>query len=76
MVIYPNPAKDGKFSIMLPGASDRVKISIYDNQGRLLFEKVSANTGKLDIDSGLKTGIYIVKAISEGMIITKKLIIQ
>ncbi|HJV77801.1 MAG TPA: T9SS type A sorting domain-containing protein [Paludibacter sp.] len=76
MVIYPNPAKDGIFSIMLPDISHKASICIYDNQGRLLFEKISANTGKLDVNSDLKAGIYFIREMSEGMNITKKLIIQ
>jgi len=76
MVIYPNPALNGKFSIMLPVASQRINVSIFDNQGRLLFEKVFTNNGQLGIDSGLKKGIYFVKVTSEGMNFTQKLIVQ
>jgi hypothetical protein len=76
MVIYPNPARDGKFTIMLPVASKRIDVGIFDNQGRLLFEKVFTNNGRLGIDSGLKKGIYFVKVTSEGMNFTQKLIVQ
>jgi hypothetical protein len=76
LVIYPNPARDGKFSIVLPGASHSISVSIFDNQGRLLFEKVFTNNGRLGIDSGLKNGIYFVKVTSDGMNFTQKLIVQ
>ena len=57
--------------------SQKATIHIFDNQGRMLFEKVIGNyNGNLNIDSGLKKGIYFVKVTSEGMNITKKLIIQ
>jgi hypothetical protein len=45
-------------------------------QGKMLYERVFNNSGKLDIDSGLKSGIYIVKACSEGFSFTKKLIVR
>jgi hypothetical protein len=75
-VIYPNPAQDGKFSIMLPVASHRVNVSIYDYQGRLLSEKIFNDSDRLNIDSGLKNGIYFVKVASEGINFTQKLIVQ
>ncbi|HLP06290.1 MAG TPA: T9SS type A sorting domain-containing protein [Paludibacter sp.] len=76
LVIYPNPAKDGKFLITLPVASNTANVSIFDNQGRLLFEKVFSNNGRLNIESGLQKGIYIVKVASEGLNSTQKLIVQ
>jgi len=77
MVIYPNPTSDGRFSIVLPATSHSVIVCIFDNQGRLLFEKViSNNNGQLNIDSGLKKGIYFVKVTSEGMNFAQKLIVQ
>jgi hypothetical protein len=76
MVIYPNPTSDGRFSIVLPATSHSVIVYIFDNQGRLLFEKVFTNNGRLGIDSGLKKGIYLVKVTSEGSNFAQKLIVQ
>ncbi|HEY6914281.1 MAG TPA: T9SS type A sorting domain-containing protein, partial [Paludibacter sp.] len=76
LFIYPNPTKDGKFSIELPVTSNTANVNIFDNQGRLLFEKVFSNNGKLDIESRLQKGIYIVKVASEGLNSTQKLIVQ
>lgn len=76
LVIYPNPAKEGKFTIELPVASNTANVNIFDNQGKLLFEKVFTNNGKLDIESRLQKGIYIVKVASEGLNSTQKLIVQ
>ena len=75
-IIYPNPTSDGKFSIVLPATSHSVIVCIFDNQGRLLFEKVFDNSDRIDVDSGLKKGIYLVKATSEGMNFTQKLIVN
>ncbi len=77
LVIYPNPTKAGKFSIKIPMTSKKATIHIFDNQGRMLFEKVIGNyNGKLNIDSGLKKGIYHVKVTSEGLNFAQKLIVQ
>lgn len=77
MVIYPNPAQAGRFSIKIPLTSQKVILHIFDNQGRMLFEKVIRKTnGKLDIESGLKKGIYLVKVTSEGLNLAQKLIVQ
>ncbi len=75
VVIYPNPTS-GKFVLAFPETSQTVSVNIFDTHGKLLYKRAFSNGGKLDIDSRLKTGIYIVNARSEGMSLTKKLIIQ
>jgi len=76
IVLYPNPTLNGKFSIILPETSRRVNVSIFDYQGRLLFENIFNNSDRLVVDSGLKEGVYIVKVTSEGLTYTQKLIVQ
>ncbi|HET9571058.1 MAG TPA: T9SS type A sorting domain-containing protein [Bacteroidales bacterium] len=75
MVIYPNPSLDGKFSIILPVASHHVIIRIFDIQGRLQFEKNFDSSGQIDVATGLKEGMYLVKVTADGVDITKKLMI-
>ncbi len=75
-IIYPNPSSGGKFTVVLPEIAGKATVSIYDGQGKLLYERVFNNGGRLDIDSGLKSGIYIVRARSEGFSLTKTLMIQ
>jgi len=76
MVIYPNPTQAGEFSIKIPLTSQKATIRIFDNQSRMLFEKViSNNNGQLNIDSGLKKGIYFVKVTPEGLNFAQKLIL-
>ena len=76
MVIYPNPTLDGRFSIVLPATSHSIIVCIFDNQGILLSEKIFKNSNRMDIDSGLKKGIYLVKVTSEGLNFAQKLIVQ
>jgi len=76
MSIYPNPAHQGKFTVALPESDAIATVRIFDVQGKLLYKRVFNNKGKLEIDSGLSSGIYIIKARSEGSSFTKKLIVK
>jgi hypothetical protein len=76
VVVFPNPTKDGNFTIVLPVIVPKASVKVFDNQGRLLFETMFANSKKLDVVSGLKAGIYIVKVTSDEMNYTHKLIVQ
>jgi hypothetical protein len=68
--VYPNPVKD-----VLHLNSDRQieEISIYNIQGQLVLN--TKNSNQIDISS-LSTGQYLVKASSEGMQYTEKLVKQ
>lgn len=74
--LYPNPANEGGFTVLLPEINKNTAVGIYDNCGKLLLLKEFYNSDKLSIDSRLKTGIYIVNVVSKEMNITKKLIVQ
>ena len=74
--LYPNPTNEGKFTVLLPEIFRNTVVRIYDNIGKLLIEKVITNNDRLDIDSGLNKGIYIVRVSSDGKIFTGKLIVN
>jgi xyloglucan-specific exo-beta-1,4-glucanase len=74
--LYPNPAKAGKFTILLTEISDNAVVKIYDNQGRLLYEKVAKANNRITIDARLKAGLYHVRINSKGVSFTKKLIVK
>jgi len=76
VVIYPNPSYGGMFSVTLPENMKNSIVNIFDNNGRLIFEKVVNDNGTLNMDTKLKTGIYLVKIMSEELIINKKLIVR
>jgi len=76
MSLYPNPASDGKFTILLPEISGKAVVRIYDNQGRMLYEKSTQGTNKIVVDAGLAPGFYIVRINSKGSSFTKKLIVH
>lgn len=74
--LYPNPAHAGRFTITLPEISDNVIVNISDDQGRICYEKKAYGGKKIEINSGLKAGFYLVKINSKTFSFTKKLIIH
>jgi hypothetical protein len=75
-IVYPNPTI-GEFNIQLP-VGEKVDISIFDLEGRLLYSKKEVK-GELNIKNSrtFKTGVYIIKVNSEsGKSHIKKLIIK
>ena len=74
--LYPNPANEGRFTILLPKTSENAVVRIYDNLGRMLYEKITQGDNKVQINSGLKAGVYIVSINSKGCTVTKKLIVN
>jgi hypothetical protein len=74
--LYPNPASEGRFTIVLPEISENAVARIYDNQGRMLYEKTVQGESKIEIDSQLKAGLYVVRVNSHAFSFTRKLIIN
>jgi hypothetical protein len=72
--IYPNPAS-GSFSYSFSGVSDAV-MNIYSMDGEIILsEKISSNSGIIDI-SMLPKGCYMISMMNEKTYICKKLIIN
>ncbi|MBO9729776.1 MAG: T9SS type A sorting domain-containing protein [Chitinophaga sp.] len=74
--LYPNPAAAGKFTILLPKISENTVVRIFDNQGRMVYEKKTRGGNQVAIDSRLKAGFYIVMINTKTGSVTKKLIVQ
>ena len=75
--IYPNPAKD-RLNITLTGNSIPMDLEIYDIRGRLIRKiNLKPNQTQIEIDLiGMSNGVYNLRAVSKGVIINKKVIIQ
>ena len=82
MAVYPNPARDGIFSVELmnyTGSEEELNLHILDLQGRVVYsEKIITNTtgsivSKLELGRGLPAGSYFVKMfssdVSEGQLL-------
>ncbi|MDR6644791.1 T9SS type A sorting domain-containing protein [Chitinophaga ginsengisegetis] len=74
--LYPNPSSTGKFTILLPETPENAFVRIYDNQGRMLYEKKTHGNKKIEIDSRLNPGFYIITIESKRFSSTKKLVIN
>ncbi|WP_207515262.1 T9SS type A sorting domain-containing protein [Longitalea luteola] len=74
--LYPNPASKGKFTILLPEVTENAVVRIYDNQGRMLYEKVAKSNNRIEVDARLKAGFYLVKVKSKAFSFTRKLIVK
>ena len=74
--LYPNPASAGRFTILLPEVSENTVVRIYDNQGKILYEKIACSGNKIEINSRLGAGFYLVTIYSKTFNFTKKLIVQ
>ena len=74
--MYPNPASEGRFTILLPEISENVVVRIHDNLGRMVYEKIARGDNKIEVDSQLKAGFYIVRINSKAFSFTKKLIVN
>jgi hypothetical protein len=73
--IYPNPALHGRFTLVLPEVAGNATVNIFDYQGRMLYEKIT-DGAMLEIESGLKTGIYLLEVRTERSHFIQKLIVQ
>jgi len=75
--IYPNPSTNRSFQIRFNEIkTGRVYVSLYDLHGRLYLQKQYGSTNNIIITHHLKTGVYMVKIITEKFIETRKLIIK
>jgi hypothetical protein len=77
LVVYPNPVTNGSFNVEL-GSTDNVEISIFDLQGKELYQKASGGLSTLNINTSnfLKSGIYILKIQGETLNETQTLIVK
>ncbi|MDR6920116.1 MULTISPECIES: M4 family metallopeptidase [Chryseobacterium] len=74
--IYPNPVKNGVFTI--ENNRNNASVEIYDISGRLIkaTQKLDKGENKVSID-GVKKGVYVVKINADGSaVVTKKIIVE
>jgi len=72
--IYPNPAKDGVFTVSLED-NRLTTISISNVQGKMVYSSTIEDKNAV-INTNLKTGVYIVTVKNENGTGTQKLVVE
>lgn len=74
MDIYPNPAASS-FTLHLPASVHEAEIKISDAVGKILYsQKISASAFTVPAPS--EAGVYVVTVVSQGEMISSRLIVQ
>ena len=76
--VYPNPSKNGNFTINLPNLTKETLFSIYNSLGQLVHSSYLQQKGEntIQLNSAIASGIYHMKLSLGERMVTKKLIIQ
>jgi len=73
--IFPNPSK-GLFHVALPENQNISHIQLLNQLGQVIYESpISAGTNKIDLQLGLKPGIYFLNAKGNGGLISNKVVV-
>jgi len=74
--IFPNPSVDGSFSIDLKEMNGITEVRIFDMQGRLIKEQTIHDNSRLEIQTDLQKGIYLIGIYNKGQNYFQKLVIS
>ena len=77
VVIYPNPAS-GKATIEIEGLNESARLIVTDLQGRVLSSddlRSGAKTYEMDL-TGLASGVYYIRIVTDNAVSTQKLIVK
>lgn len=72
--VYPNPSGSGIFKIILSDYQG-VTLRIVDNKGELIFNKKAGSTETTFSSNGFPKGTYILLAIKDGLVESRKLVL-
>ena len=73
--IYPNPANNGKFFVIIPDLFSDAQIQIYDLKGIIVYNGKLVNEEN-EINTQLAGGIYFVQIINRVESFVQKVIID
>ena len=76
--VYPNPTKDGNFTVNIPYSSKKTQISLYNALGQLVYNSSTEKNGEyvVQLNNAVASGVYHLRVIQGNNTLTKKLIIQ
>lgn len=75
--IYPNPSTGERLTIALSDVilGKHVSVSLFDANGKMVWQANTDSENKLVLDQKLSTGIYLIRLTSETIVETQKLVI-
>ncbi|UOQ50947.1 family 43 glycosylhydrolase [Hymenobacter cellulosivorans] len=76
--VFPNPAELGRFVVSV-GEELRntpVTITLTDTQGRTVYSRRSAGAAEIAVETGLRTGLYLLSISSRQGTFTQKVVLQ
>lgn len=72
--IMPNPVVDGQAKVVITGGVVSGLMQVFDMAGRIVLQRQVQTGTVLDLH-GLGTGVYVVKFVAGGRVLSKKLLI-
>lgn len=76
VLLYPTPSVNGDFMVEIPETWTDSRLAIFDQSGRELFNKQLEGCGTMEIQSGLKSGMYFVNISGNDAMVKRKLVIR
>lgn len=73
MKIYPNPS-EGKLHIELGKVFAQIHLTIFDSEGRAVFQQDLSNQSELTIEPVLRAGIYTIRLQTESGVVTQTIV--
>jgi hypothetical protein len=78
--LYPNPTPDGRFNVELAGYHKTVELSVFNALGQVVYSatvKAAAGTTPHPVDlTRLPSGVYVLRAKTEGGLDTRRIVKQ
>ena len=78
--LYPNPTPDGRFNVELAGYTKAVELTVHNALGQVVYSatlKATAGTTVQPIDlTPLPSGVYVLRAKTEGGLDTRRIVKQ
>ncbi|UOQ70241.1 family 43 glycosylhydrolase [Hymenobacter cellulosilyticus] len=76
--VFPNPAELGRFVVNLGEElrNTSVTITLTDTQGRTVYTRASSGTTTLPVETGLRTGLYLLHVSSAQGGYSQKVVLQ
>ena len=76
ILIYPNPAENGIFTIELGKLTGTSEVRIFDMGGKMVYQSSVADQPSLNLDLDVPNGLYIVKVINDKVSVAKRVTIK